>query len=44
MKADFVKNIRMKLENFSKFLGSKPWFVGDTVSIRSVEFSTSNLK
>ena len=32
MRADYVKSTKLKLENFSKFLGSDPWFAGTKVS------------
>ena len=33
MRADYIQNVKAKIENFSKFLGNKPWFVGKEVHI-----------
>ena len=33
MKADYIKNVKDKIERFSKFLGDNPWFTGKNVSI-----------
>ena len=31
MRADYVASAKIKLRNFSKFLGSNPWFAGSEV-------------
>ena len=31
IRADYVKNVKTKIKNFSDFLGDKPWFIGNEV-------------
>ncbi len=33
MRADYLASVKTRLENFSKFLGSNPWFAGNEVRI-----------